>query len=202
MFNRTWRSLALVTLPASLALAACSSEPGEAPATEATDRDTVAQAIAATGNLSTLSGALTDAQLAEVLDGSGSYTIFAPTDDAFAALGESGQLLLEVEQRPLLVGLMREHIVPGHITPEAIGQAIDAEGGPVTMTTMGGGSLTFSREGDAISVSRDGTNSANFSGDDVEAGNGVVIPIDAALVPEGTANAGASDETGSTAAAQ
>ena len=119
MFNRTWRSLALVTLPASLALAACSSEPGEAPATEATDRDTVAQAIASAGNLSTLSGALTDAQLAGVLDGSGSYTIFAPTDEAFAALGESGQLLLEVEQRPLLVGLMREHIVPGHITPRA-----------------------------------------------------------------------------------
>ena len=199
MFNRTLRSLALVTLPASLALAACSSEPGEAPATEATDRNTVAQAIASAGNLSTLSGALTDAQLAEVLDGSGSYTIFAPTDDAFAALGESGQLLLEVEQRPLLVGLMREHIVPGHITPDAIGQAIDAEGGPVTMTTMGGGSLTFAREGDAISVSRDGTNSAIFASEGTEAGNGVVIPIDAALIPQGAANAGASDETGAAA---
>jgi len=199
MFNRTLRSLALVTLPASLALAACSSEPGEAPATEATDRNTVAQAIASAGNLSTLSGALTDAQLAEVLDGSGSYTIFAPTDDAFAALGESGQLLLEVEQRPLLVGLMREHIVPGHITPDAIGQAIDAEGGPVTMTTMGGGSLTFSREGDAISVSRDGTNSATFASEGTEAGNGVVIPIDAALIPQGATNAGASDETGAAA---
>lgn len=199
MFNRTLRSLALVTLPASLALAACSSEPGEAPATEATDRNTVAQAIASAGNLSTLSGALTDAQLAEVLDGSGSYTIFAPTDDAFAALGESGQLLLEVEQRPLLVGLMREHIVPGHITPDAIGQAIDAEGGPVTMTTMGGGSLTFSREGDAISVSRDGTNSAIFASEGTEAGNGVVIPIDAALIPQGATNAGASDETGAAA---
>ena len=199
MFNRTWRSLALVTLPASLALAACSSEPGEAPATEATDRDTVAQAIASAGNLSTLSGALTDAQLAGVLDGSGSYTIFAPTDEAFAALGESGQLLLEVEQRPLLVGLMREHIVPGHITPDAIRQAIDAEGGPVTMTTLGGGSLTFSREGDAISVSRDGTNSATFASEGTEAGNGVVIPIDAALIPQGATNAGASDETGAAA---
>ena len=199
MFNRTWRSLALFTLPASLALAACSSEPGEAPATEATDRDTVAQAIASAGNLSTLSGALTDAQLAGVLDGSGSYTIFAPTDEAFAALGESGQLLLEVEQRPLLVGLMREHIVPGHITPDAIRQAIDAEGGPVTMTTMGGGSLTFSREGDAISVSRDGTNSATFASEGTEAGNGVVIPIDAALIPQGATNAGASDETGAAA---
>ena len=199
MFNRTWRSLALVTLPASLALAACSSEPGEAPATEATDRDTVAQAIASAGNLSTLSGALTDAQLAGVLDGSGSYTIFAPTDEAFAALGESGQLLLEVEQRPLLVGLMREHIVPGHITPDAIRQAIDAEGGPVTMTTMGGGSLTFSREGDAISVSRDGTNSATFASEGTEAGNGVVIPIDAALIPQGATNAGASDENGAAA---
>ena len=195
MFNRTLRSLALVTLPAGLALAACSTEPTEGPAMESTDRDTVAQAIASAGNLSTLSGALTDAQLAEVLDGSGSYTIFAPTDDAFDALGESGRLLLEIEQRPLLVGLLREHIVPGHITPDAIRQALDTEDGPVTMTTMGGGSLTFAIEGNTITVSRDGVKGANLSGEAMEAGNGVVVPIDAALVPEGTANAAASEET-------
>ena len=67
------------------------------------------------------------------------------------------------------------------------------------MTTMGGGSLTFSREGDAISVSRDGTNSATFASEGTEAGNGVVIPIDAALIPQGATNAGASDETGAAA---
>lgn len=194
MFKKPVRALALVALPATLALAACNAEPGESPAAEQTDRATVAQAVASAADLSTLSQAITDAQLAEVLDGSGSYTLFAPNDDAFAALGENGQRLLEVEQRPLLVGLLREHIVPGHITPDAIGTAIDEEGGTVSMTTMGGGSLTFSREGDTITVSRDGNDVARFTGETIEAGNGVVIPIDTALVPQDATSA--SSETG------
>ena len=194
MFKKPVRALALVALPATLALAACNAEPGKSPAAEQTDRATVAQAVASAADLSTLSQAITDAQLAEVLDGSGSYTLFAPNDDAFAALGENGQRLLEVEQRPLLVGLLREHIVPGHITPDAIGKAIDEEGGPVIMTTMGGGSLTFSREGDTITVSRDGNDVARFTGETIEAGNGVVIPIDTALVPQDATSA--SSETG------
>ncbi|MCH2486973.1 MAG: fasciclin domain-containing protein [Erythrobacter sp.] len=202
MMTRTMRAFALVALPASLALAACSTEPTESPATEETDSDTVAQAIAATSGLSTLSRAVTDAQLAEVLDGSASYTIFAPTDEAFTALGEDGQRLLEVEQRPLLVGLLREHIVPGHITPDAIGQAIDAQGGPVTMTTMGGGTLTFSREGEIVTVSRNDGASAGFANEIVEAGNGVVVPIDAALMPQTGAAGGSGANTSETAAAQ
>ena len=194
MFKKPVRALALVALPATLALAACNAEPGESPAAEQPDRATVAQAVASAADLSTLSQAITDAQLAEVLDGSGSYTLFAPNDDAFAALGDNGQRLLEVEQRPLLVGLLREHIVPGHITPDAIGTAIDEEGGTVSMTTMGGGSLTFSREGDTITVSRDGNDVAHFAGETIEAGNGVVIPIDTALVPQDATSA--SSETG------
>ena len=199
MLKTPMRALALVALPASLALAACNADPSETPATAQTDRDTVAQAVASAANLSTLSRAITDAQLAEVLDGSGSYTLFAPSDDAFAALGENGQRLLEVEQRPLLVGLLREHIVPGHITPDAIGTAIDEEGGSVSMTTMGGGSLTFSRNGDAITVSRDGNGMARFAGQTIEADNGVVIPIDAALVPEGATSTSSQSANESTA---
>ena len=200
MLKTPMRALALVALPASLALAACNADPNETPATAQTDRDTVAQAVATATNLSTLSRAITDAQLAEVLDGSGSYTLFAPNDDAFAALGENGQRLLEVEQRPLLVGLLREHIVPGHITPDAIGKAIDDEGGSVSMTTMGGGSLTFSREGNTITVSRDGNGVARFAGEPIEADNGVVIPIDAALVPQGAASSSSEPGNESTAA--
>lgn len=176
------RLFALLALP--LALAACSTEPTAEPDGGAdTDRDTVAQAVSSTSGLSTLARAVAEAQLAEVLDGSGSYTVLAPTDQAFTALGENAGDLLATEQRPLLVGLLREHIVPGHITPDAIGQAIEAEGGPVTMTTMGGGSLTFARDGQSLTVARQGGATARFAGQWVEAGNGVVVPIDAVLVP-------------------
>ena len=97
MLKTPMRALALVALPASLALAACNADPNETPATAQTDRDTVAQAVATATNLSTLSRAITDAQLAEVLDGSGSYTLFAPNDDAFAALTD-GRTILDLAE--------------------------------------------------------------------------------------------------------
>lgn len=198
MTHTRLRLLSLAALPASLVLAACSAEPGANGPEEEADSDTVAQAVSSAEELSTLARAVTDAQLAEVLDGSGSYTVFAPNDAAFSALGENGQRLLEVEQRPLLVGLLREHIVPGHITPDAIGTAIDEEGGPVTMTTMGGGSLTFARDGQTLTVARGEGTGARFAGETVEAGNGVVVPIDAVLVPQGASDGGG----GATTAAQ
>lgn len=173
-------SLAGVAVAAGLALAACSADRQE-PEPNDLQSDTVAQALSSQADLSTLSQAVVDAQLNEVLDGSGSYTILAPTDEAFAALGEPGRQLLAVERRPLLVGLLREHIVPGHLTPQAIGTAIDKQGGAVRMTTMGGGTVSFAREGEAITVARDEGKPVRFVGSASESGNGTVIPIAAVL---------------------
>jgi uncharacterized surface protein with fasciclin (FAS1) repeats len=110
-------------------------------------------------------GALGDAGLAAVFDSAAAYTIFTPRDAAFDALGEPGKELREPEQRPALIAILRDHIVPGYLTPEDISNAIDvADDKKVRMRTMGGHTLTFTSEGDEITVTNEDGSSAKFAG--------------------------------------
>ena len=143
----------------------------------ASDR-TLAGAIAEAPGLTTVSGALTEAGLADVFDGRGSYTVLAPDDDAFAKLGASGKLLTDPAHRAELVGLLRGHILPGHLTPDAIRKAIAARNGPVTMRNLADGEVTFSAAGDAITVSGEDGTKATIDGEALVASNGVVLPLD------------------------
>ncbi len=185
---RYW--LGAAVLPLALVTGACGSAEDPAPALPATDGETLTQAIAAHDTMGTTSEALTLAQLNEVFDGVASYTVLAPTDAAFDALGESGERLLTLEQRPVLVGILREHVLPGHVTPAAIAEAIDAGGGSATMTTLGGGAIGFGLDGETIVTSHSNGAVARVVGDAVESSNGVAIPIDALLaVPDEAAQA-------------
>jgi uncharacterized surface protein with fasciclin (FAS1) repeats len=145
---------------------------------------TVAVAIEADGDLGRTEEIARNAGLLELLGGTGPYTLFAPEDAAFAALGEGRAEELKGEAlRPQAVALLRAHIVPGVVSRRDLEAAL-ARGGtePVQLRTMAGGMLTFSREGDAIVVS---------SADGVRAGlveetlvsNGAVQRVDALLVP-------------------
>lgn len=178
-------SIALALACVSLT-AACGGVEDEDPTT-LTQEDgsiTLAAALSADDSLSVALGALEQSALSDVLESRASYTLLAPNDAAFEALGETGQALLEDEgQRPILVGLLRSHMLPGHLTPEAIGEAIERNGGPVTMTTLGDTEVTFSRDGEAIAVSAGGSEGASFAGAAVATSNGVVIPIDTVLLP-------------------
>ncbi|QKG70159.1 fasciclin domain-containing protein [Erythrobacter mangrovi] len=174
----------LAVLPLVSACGETSQENSPVQATKEEKSSTLAGALNSEGNMSKLQGVLADSELTGIFDGPGSYTLLAPSDDAFAALGEQGEALLDKEQRPLLVGLLRDHMLPGHVTPELIAEAIKSKGGPVTMTTLGDGTVTFAQDGDRISVSLDDGTSANFTGTPIATSNGVVIPLDAVLVPE------------------
>lgn len=178
------RRLTLLSAAAAvLMLPACSSdseESGDA-ATEVSD-ETLASVVMDAGDLSVVGGALSDAGLAPVFDGAAAYTIFAPQDAAFEALGETGEALRETEQRPALVAVLRDHIVPGYLTPEDIGNAIElAEDGKVAMRTVGGHTLTFTAEGDTVTVTNEDGSSAQFAGEALRASNGVAIPLDGVL---------------------
>ena len=171
---------------ASLSLVAACDEQDKAPAETATRDDgtlTLAAGLGADEQLDTLRGAIEQSELSGVLEGAASYTMLAPRDAAFEALGEEGAYLLREEQRPLLVAILRDHLLPGHLTPEAIGEAIDQAGGPVTMTTLGHTTVTFERDGDRLSVAAGDTSRATIVGAAIAANNGVVIPIDAVLLP-------------------
>lgn len=128
-------------------------------------------AVADPDNFSTLVAALTAAGLVDVLDGEGAFTVFAPTDDAFAALPE-GTIEYLLDNIDILTQVLTYHVVSG----EAF--STDLSNGQ-TLTTLQGDSLTVSIAGSVM------INDATVVIPDVDASNGVIHVIDAVLVPEG-----------------
>ncbi len=189
MTRKLARPLMAALIAAALPLAsACSKvEEGEDATSASGKQSEVSQTLAASLNdidgLASVNQAIATAELGTVFDGPGSYTLLAPNDAAFEKLGDQGNAMLEEDQRPLLVAVLRDHILPGHLTPESIGKAIDDKGGPVTVTTLGGGNVTFSKEGDALTVANETGSVAPFAATATAATNGVIIPIGAVLMP-------------------
>lgn len=174
----SFKSLAAAAALAFLApLAACSGGAEKTAATTDTN-STLASAINRASDLSTLSSALSQAGLADVFDGPGSYTVLAPNDAAFAKLGEQGKMLNEPAHRAELVAILRGHILPGHLTPEAIREAIAKKKGPVSMRTLADGQVTFAEAGGKLTVTGADGAKATVEGDPLIAGNGVVLPLD------------------------
>ena len=139
----------------------------EAVATEAGDIVAVASA---TEGFSTLVAALTAGGLVETLQGAGPFTVFAPTDAAFAALpaGLLEKLLLP-ENKDVLVSILTYHVVPGMVMSADImaGDVATVEGSNVKLDTASG-----------VKV-----NDATVTTADVAASNGVIHVIDAVIVP-------------------
>jgi uncharacterized surface protein with fasciclin (FAS1) repeats len=168
---------------AALALQACSdgTAEGDGPAAEVSS-DTLASVVSDQDDLSVVSGVLGDAGLSQVFDGAAAYTLFAPEDAAFDKLGEAGDDLRTPEQRAAMVAIMRDHIVPGYLTPADIEKAIEMDDdGSVTMRTMGAHTLTFTGKGETIAVTGEDGATAHFAGDALRASNGVAIPLDGLL---------------------
>lgn len=168
-----------------LALAGCtgqeeSAEPATTTSTAAIG--TVAAVVAGSDGHRELAVALTDSQLSPVLDGKGEYTLLAPSDAAVDALGSRTERLPDAERIPLMIGVLRGHILPGQLTLPAIEQAIARKAGPVEMRTMAGDTVRFARSQQGLTVSR-GSITARLSGAPTVASNGAVLPIDAVLMP-------------------
>jgi uncharacterized surface protein with fasciclin (FAS1) repeats len=134
--------------------------------------DIVETAVSA-GQFETLVAAVQAADLVEVLQGEGPFTVFAPTDEAFAALPEGTvEGLLEPANKDQLVAGLTYHVVPGLVMAE------DAAGNVVELETVQGGMLTVDGSGDGVTV-----NGANVVSADVMADNGVIHVIDAVILP-------------------
>ncbi|MXP13451.1 hypothetical protein GRI44_01610 [Altererythrobacter confluentis] len=168
-------------------LAACNdqaAETGEAEA-EAVSNETLAANITGLEGHSTLAGAITNTGLSTLLDGTSDYTILAPDDAAFAKLGDAGKTLMENDQKAVMVAVLRDHLIPGELTVDAIRTAIADKGGPVTMRTMGSNSVTFSQEGDRVMVKGSDGSAATIIEPAITAANGSLIKVDAVLVKSG-----------------
>jgi len=135
---------------------------------------TITEIAVSNGNFETLVAALSAAGLVEVLSGEGPFTVFAPTDDAFAALPEGTVAsLLEPENRDQLTAILTYHVVPGVVmSADIAGQELSAE-------TVEGRSLNVNATGDSVMI-----NNATVVMADVKASNGVIHVIDTVLIPE------------------
>jgi len=130
----------------------------------------IVQVASTTDGFTTLVQAVAAAGLVETLQGTGPFTVFAPSDDAFAALADGllDKLLLE-ENREILVSILTYHVVAGKVTSAEVasGAATTVEGSNIELTV-----------GNGIQV-----NGANVVLADVEASNGVIHVIDQVLIP-------------------
>ena len=168
-----------VLLVLMFALAGCQQEqpaevpePTMPPAAAEAPKDIVDTAVAA-GSFETLVTAVQAADLVETLKGEGPFTVFAPTDEAFAKL-PAGTLenLLKPESKETLTAILTYHVVPGKV------MAADVVG-LESATTVNGKDLSIKVEGDTVMV--DG---ATVVQTDIECSNGVIHVIDAVVLPE------------------
>ncbi len=122
-------------------------------------------------NLSTLVQALQAAELVEALGGEGPFTVFAPTNAAFEALGPKLQELLKPENKEELASILQYHVVPAQV------MSTDLEDGQ-TAATLQGAEITISTT-DGVKIN----DAATVTTPDVAASNGVVHIIDAVILP-------------------
>ena len=133
----------------------------------------------------TLVAAVKAAGLVDTLEGKGPFTVFAPTNEAFAAL-PAGTVdnLLKPENKAELVKILECHVVAADATSAVVMKMIKDDGGKHEVTTVGGCKLWLQQNGNAITVTDESGNTANVTIADVKQSNGVIHVIDAVLLPK------------------
>lgn len=160
MFRRTFLALASVAALSSASIAFAGGH----------SKDIVGTAVGA-GSFTTLVAAVQAASLVDTLKGEGPFTVFAPTDEAFAALPEGTvEMLLKPENKDQVVASLTYHVVSGKVMSGDLNNNLmvpTVQGSDVTIMTEGG-----------VTV-----NGANVTSADIEASNGVIHVIDAVILP-------------------
>lgn len=147
------------------------STPSSEGATTGSGNNVVALA-AANDSFKTLTAALKAADLTDTLSGTGPFTVFAPTDQAFAALPQDAlQELLKPENKAILVKILTYHVVPGKVTSTDLksGEVKTVEGGAVNVKVDSATGVTV--------------NDAKVVQPDIQASNGVIHVIDKVILP-------------------
>jgi len=136
--------------------------------------DSILDIASSAGSFNTLAAALEAADLVDALSGKGPFTVFAPTDEAFAALPEGTlETLLKPENKDKLRSILLYHVVEGRVYAD---QAIDAG----EAATLQGGEVTIKKSWGNVKV-----NDAKVVTPDIEASNGVIHVIDRVILPQG-----------------
>ena len=140
----------------------------------------------ASGNdsFSTLVTAVQAADLVGTLNSDGPFTVFAPTNDAFAKLPEGTVAgLLKPESKDALTGVLTYHVVAGKYDAGVVTKAIEENNGSFTATTVQGGEILLSLNGGNVILTDEKGNNSMVVLADVAASNGVIHVIDGVLMP-------------------
>ena len=163
--NRRFALKATIAAGALAAIAAC------APADKGGD---IVDIAAGNEDFSTLVAAVQAAGLVETLKSEGPFTVFAPTNDAFAKLPEGTvETLLKPENKDQLVAVLTYHVLPGSVA------AADVLGAKTSVATVQGQKIKVDGTGGGVKV-----NNANVTAADIVATNGVIHVIDTVLLPK------------------
>lgn len=188
-------------LPLFALTAATMVAPAQARAVDEAAEATVAEAEAASGAMveswnivqnatkspehKTLVQALAAAGLVETLSGAGPFTVFAPTDQAFAAVPQPmTAYLMDPGNKASLAQVLTYHVVPGRITSADLYAKIKAGGGKATLTTVEGQPLTFTEVAGNIKVDGTQGSSGYVTQADVAQSNGMIHILNGVLMPE------------------
>ena len=132
----------------------------------------------------TLVAAVKAAGLVETLSGTGPFTVFAPTNAAFAKLpAGTVETLLKPENKATLTSILTYHVVPGKIAAADVLAAIKACGGKAELTTVQGGKLTGSIVDDKVILTDAKGGTSTVTATDIMESNGVIHVIDTVVMP-------------------
>ena len=133
----------------------------------------IIETAATAGNFKTLGAALREADLVKTLQGAGPYTVFAPTDAAFAKLPKE-QIDALLKDKEKLKGILLFHVLPGNVSAAAVGKMHDGD----KVKTVSGKEFTLGLKDNVVTV-----NGAIVSKSDIQASNGVIHAIDTVIMP-------------------
>jgi uncharacterized surface protein with fasciclin (FAS1) repeats len=132
----------------------------------------------------TLVAAVKAAGLVDTLEGTGPFTVFAPTNEAFAKLpAGTVDTLLKPENKATLVKILTYHVLPGKYTAAKLKKEVMKDGGTASIKTVEGDALTFTMDGADLVVKDEKGMTAHITVANVMQSNGVIHVIDTVLQP-------------------
>ncbi len=147
------------------------------------DKDIIDNAVNSKDH-TTLVAAVKAAGLVDTLKGTGPFTVFAPTNEAFAALpAGTVDSLLKPENKATLTSILTYHVVPGKLDAAVLAAKIKAGGGSAMLTSVQGENLTAKAAGKGVTVTDSKGNVAKVTIANVYQSNGLIHVVDKVLMP-------------------
>lgn len=168
---------------AALSLTACDTKTPAPTSEKAADAAGDKTLAAGLGDNARFAAAIKTAGLEGVLSGPTPYTLLVPNDAAFDKLpADALDALMKPEGRKQLTAVLTNHILPGTMLAADIGKAIDSGGGKTQIATLGGGTLTATRNGESIVLADAAGTKATVIGPDGQRSNGVIHGLDGVMM--------------------